>query len=186
MVLKSRPESIDRRQTNFNQFSPKEMLQSVNFALILLLLCLQTQAAFGYHEEFSDKFDESTVAHQPWPWLDDNAASFSKVCAIAVEKKHYGRILACERLERLFFSLDSSKRAEKNSNVRHAIKILKSPTDRFVFGSDDTPKEELVGILKDLFQMDGGTLWRVGLVHPQQQYPMTLWILDKLDEMTLE
>jgi len=93
------------------------------------------------------------------------------------------RILACERLERLFFSLDFSKIAETDSNVRHAIKILKSTTDRILFG--DSLKEELVGILKDLFQMDGGTLWRVGLVSAEQQYHMTLWILDKLDQMTL-
>jgi len=160
----------------------KEMVKPVTIFLALLLLCLQIQASDCY-EELSDKFDESTVAHQPWPWLDSNAAEFSKVCATAVERKHYGRILACERLERLFFSLDFSKIAETDSNVRHAIKILKSTTDRILFG--DSLKEELVGILKDLFQMDGGTLWRVGLVSAEQQYHMTLWILDKLDQMTL-
>lgn len=135
-----------------------------------------------------DSFDASTVEGDPWPWLREEAPAASKLCSDAVENRHFGRILACERLERLFVGVQYSNQGKADRNVELAINIMKEVTAHtfFLFKDEPTLQDELADILENFFKVEGGDYWRNGLVPAREQYSLTLWLFDKLDKMTSE
>lgn len=163
------------------------MLRTITTAILLSFLCCGI-LAYGCNDNPEDNFDKSTVAGNPWPWLEKEAPAANNLCSIAVEKGYFGRILACERLERFFFGLQFFHQTKSDPNIELTVQILKEVTARnfFLVKSEPSLQDELVDILKDFFKMDGGDYWRNGLVSARNQYSLTLWLFDKLDKMTSE
>lgn len=143
-------------------------------------------AASGEHS-----FDASTVEGHPWPWLDRELPEIGMLCKAAADERHYGRILACERMERLFLGIDIGKHSDRlgfgntwDENWKRAVETMRATVDIWHISEEArTDKDILSEYLADFFKPNGGILWRRGLIEATRQYDLTMRVLQQLDIM---
>jgi hypothetical protein len=159
--------------------------------MIFVIITLMTMVHSGSSYRTSNDchpgktFDVSTVQNNPWPWLSRELPKMNNLCQTAAKKEHSGRVLACERLERFFFALELSDLARTRPDIQRAINIVSSSVSYRLILRDEpiSSKDTVTEILEEFFALDGGLLWRRGLVSPETQYELAFSVLKKVDEI---